>query len=44
MYPCICHQKVTNFDFVLSLGTELFTVRAFPRRLFNIQALDGVSM
>ena len=24
-------------------GTELFTVRAFPRRLFNIQALDGVS-
>ena len=24
-------------------GTELFVVRAFPRRLFNIQAVDGVS-
>ncbi len=24
-------------------GTEIFTVRAFPRRSFSIQALDGVS-
>lgn len=25
-------------------GTELFIVRAYPRRLFNIQAVDGVSI
>jgi hypothetical protein len=25
-------------------GTEIFTVRAFPRRSFSIQALDGVSV
>ena len=35
-------------DIILKLitfvGTELFIVRAFPRRLFNIQALDGVSI
>ncbi len=25
------------------IGTEIFSVRAFPRRSFSIQALDGVS-
>ena len=30
--------------FLLFPGTELFIVRAYPRRLFNIQAVDGVSI
>ena len=37
-------KNKTNFNIILFLGTELFVVRAFPRRLFNIQALDGVSI
>ena len=40
-------QNITRIFFKKFLsfsGTELFIVRAYPRRLFNIQAVDGVSI
>ena len=38
-------QLIIFFKKFLSFsGTELFIVRAYPRRLFNIQAVDGVSI
>ena len=45
MLACSQSQCLIYHEYVMffSPGTELFTVRAFPRRLFNIQALDGVS-
>ena len=36
-------KQTLNLNFSFS-GTELFVVRAYPRRLFNIQAVDGVSI
>ena len=37
------HLCIFLLKTVITSGTELFVVRAFPRRLFNIQAVDGVS-
>ena len=37
-------EKQISVDEDTPPGTELFIVRAYPRRLFNIQALDGVSI
>ena len=35
-------EKVVRLSEATPIGTEAFRVLAFPRRNFNIQALDGV--
>ena len=35
-------EKIIRLSEATPVGTEAFRVLAFPRRNFNIQALDGV--
>ena len=37
-------EKLIRLSEATPVGTEAFRVLAFPRRNFNIQALDGVSL